>query len=370
MPDSGIAPKQLLKGRTDILVCLFDSSTYRRPTGKNACPTSGGESGFSLIELMIALGILLSVSAIVAQVMFQMTMTQGTISNRTAMHSSVRSATELLQQEIGQAGSIALPPPAVPLLLLGAVTGLGASATPGVTDSTGMFPGMQLVIGPDAVSGCPGVQCASRETVTLTAVGTNTITAIFQDPHAVGAAVSVAGVFAAGVVPISGDKIITIDAAGANQVTTLTSAQASSGTLLKLFGDINGDGIMVYVEYACNTGTPSAPGTFTRSVTPFTAGAQVAAQPLLTNLLANPGGAPCFDYQRKPVGNNTYVINVTVTLTVQTETRDPQTNVFQTETKALLNVSPRNIYEAWQLSGSNMVSRIQPMPYTVVNLLP
>lgn len=324
----------------------------------------GRQAGFSLVELMVALGILLSVSAIVAQVMFQMTFTQGSISNRTAMHSSVRSATELLQQEIGQAGSIALPPPAIPLTLLGAVTGLGTSATIGVTDSTGMFRGMQLVIGPDAVNG------ASRETVMLTAVGTNTITAIFQDPHAAGAAVSVLGAFASGVVPISGDKIITIDAAGATQVTTLTAATGSTGTLLKLFGDINGDGNLVYIEYACNTGTSAAPGTFTRSVTPFTAGSQTAAQTLLPNVLANPGGTACFDYQRKPVGNNTYVINVTVTLTVQTETRDPQTNVFQTETKALLNVSPRNVFEAWQLSSGNMVNRIQPMPYSVTLLLP
>ena len=164
--------------------------------------------------------------------------------------------------------------------------------------------------------------------------------------------------------------MITIDSAGANQVTTLTSTNGSTGTLLKLFGDINGDGNLVYIEYACNTGTTAAPGTFTRSMTPFTAGSQTAAQILLPNVLANPGGTACFDYQRKPVGNNTYVINVTVTLTVQTETRDPQTNQFQTETKALLNVSPRNVFEAWQLSSGNFTNRIQPMPFSVTALLP
>ena len=35
--------------------------------------------------------------------------TGGTISNRTEMHAAVRNATELLQQEVGQAGRITLP---------------------------------------------------------------------------------------------------------------------------------------------------------------------------------------------------------------------------------------------------------------------
>ena len=35
-----------------------------------------------------------------------MAMTQSTLQNRTEMHANVRSATELLQQEIGQAGRV------------------------------------------------------------------------------------------------------------------------------------------------------------------------------------------------------------------------------------------------------------------------
>jgi prepilin-type N-terminal cleavage/methylation domain-containing protein len=65
-------------------------------------------AGFSLLEMMVVLVILLGVTAIVMGGMMQMAMTQGTIANRTEMHSSVRSATELLQQEIGQAGKIVL----------------------------------------------------------------------------------------------------------------------------------------------------------------------------------------------------------------------------------------------------------------------
>src|SRR6266702_8461200 len=67
------------------------------------------QAGFSLIELLVATGILLIISSVVTSGLLQMTRAQRTISNRTEMHSGVRSATELLQQEVGQAGRVALP---------------------------------------------------------------------------------------------------------------------------------------------------------------------------------------------------------------------------------------------------------------------
>src|SRR5438876_6878280 len=67
------------------------------------------EAGFSLAEMLIATGLLLVVSSIVTQALLQITNQQQTIWNRTEMHSGVRGATELLQQEVGQAGRIALP---------------------------------------------------------------------------------------------------------------------------------------------------------------------------------------------------------------------------------------------------------------------
>src|SRR3990170_2720561 len=67
------------------------------------------ESGFSLVELLIATGLLLVVSSIVTSALMQMTQSQTTIWNRTEMHSGIRGATELLQQEVGQAGRINLP---------------------------------------------------------------------------------------------------------------------------------------------------------------------------------------------------------------------------------------------------------------------
>jgi len=99
--------------------------------------------------------------------------------------------------------------------------------------------------------------------------------------------------------------------------------------------------------------------------------APTVAQILLPNIMANPDGTPCFTYQQQSVpGSGTFVTNVAVTLTVRTELRDPQTGVFQVETKALLNVAPRNIFEGWQTASGGNKNRIQPMPPSVALLLP
>src|SRR3954468_3585144 len=62
-----------------------------------------------MIELLVATALLLIVSGVVVNALIQMSNAQRTISNRTEMHSGVRGATELLQQEVGQAGRITLP---------------------------------------------------------------------------------------------------------------------------------------------------------------------------------------------------------------------------------------------------------------------
>jgi hypothetical protein len=91
---------------------------------------------------------------------------------------------------------------------------------------------------------------------------------------------------------------------------------------------------------------------------------------LVDNLVANPGNAPCFTYQPKVVSGTTYIIGVAITLTVQSAERDPITGQFQRESKALLNVSPRNVFNVWQNASLILNNRIQPTPASVTNLLP
>ena len=66
-----------------------------------------------------------------------------------------------------------------------------------------------------------------------------------------------------------------------------------------------------------------------------------------------------------------YITNVAVTLTVQTQQVDAVTKSYQTETKALLNVAPRNVVNAANVAAlQEMMSRLQVTPATVTSLLP
>ena len=64
-----------------------------------------------------------------------------------------------------------------------------------------------------------------------------------------------------------------------------------------------------------------------------------------------------------------YVIDVAITLTVETMEPDPVTGLKERETKALLNVSPRNVFNVWQLAGLGISNRVQPLPSSITTLL-
>jgi len=296
-----------------------------------------GHAGFTLIELMISVLLFSVVSGVVIQGILGLARVNDIVANRTEMHGGVRNATELLQQEIGQAGRIALPAAA----RLTAAAAAGAS-TVAVTSVAGMFPGQHLVVDIGAI----------EETITLTAVNTasNEITATFRFAHAANARLAVSGGFSAGVIPP-------------------TMANGSTGTVLKVVGDVNGDRNMVYVEYTCDIAT----GRLYRNAMPWNAAAKAAPtveQVLLDNVMANPDATPCFTYQQKTIAGTTYVVGVAITLTVRTQDVDPVTKQFQTETKALLNVSPRNVFNVWQMASLGYANRINPLPPATQQLLP
>lgn len=297
------------------------------------------QRGFSLLEMMVSMVILLGVTGVVMSGMLQSSQTESSVENRTEMHAGVRSATELLQQEIGQAGRVSLPQLATPVQLTAAVA-VGANQPASVTTGAGagIYQNEYLVV--DAGS--------NQETVQVASISGDTFNATFGIAHALGAPVTVQGGFGTGVVP--------------NNVTN-----GSDKNNLKLYGDINGDGNMVYVQYICDY---ASSGNLYRSVTSFSAGTIVAKQVLLPNLVkaGNPGGTPCFDYQIKCSIAGCFVVDVAVTLTVQTQQLDAFTGKYQQETKALLNVSPRNVFEAYQLSTLSN-NRVQPTPATITSLM-
>ncbi|HEY6360316.1 MAG TPA: hypothetical protein VIX63_04390, partial [Vicinamibacterales bacterium] len=234
-----------------------------------------------------------------------------------------------------------------PVVMLAAVAP-GPDVIVAVSSTAGMFKGEYLVVADiDDTQ-----EDDTQETVKLTAVNpaTNEITATFTKAHPANAPRSVAGGFAAGVVPT-------------------TTANGSTGTVLKIVGDINGDGSMVYVEYTCDLNT----GRLYRNQMAWDAAVKAAPtveQVLLDNLLANPDGTDCFTYQQEVVDGVPYVVGVAITLTARTQDRDPITRQFQTETKALLNVSPRNVFNVWQMASLLYMDRVQPLPAATQALLP
>jgi Tfp pilus assembly protein PilW len=323
---------------------------------------AGSEAGFSLAELLVATLLLLVVSSIVTTALVQMTNHQQTIWNRTEMHSGVRGATELLQQEVGQAGRITLPGT---VTLTNPVAGVTPCSTPQTVSVASTATG-NATAGMFANEALTTLDGDSSETVTVTEVTSSTqFKACFTGTHLANTVVAPMGGFATGIVPPAGN--------------------GSTANTLKLYGDINGDGNMVYVEYYCDNGDTGTAGSFNlyRNVMAFDAAppkpSVTSSMILLSNVHTNPPDAsgaarPCFQYQTVTVSVNgtpfTFVLDVAVTLTVQTQQIDPITRKYQTETKALLNVSPRNVFNTWELAGIGYTNRIQPTPASVTALLP
>jgi prepilin-type N-terminal cleavage/methylation domain-containing protein len=294
------------------------------------------EAGFTLVEVIISMGILLVVSAVVMSGVSNMSQLSMTMTNRSDMFAAIRNASALLQQEVGQAGRVSLPGN---VTLTGAVAGPGV-ATVAVSSGADMFVGEWVDVGAGQ----------AREVVRLTAVNGNNITADFGQAHAAGAGLFATGGFSAGVVPPA-------------------VANGSTAWVLKIFGDINGNGNMVYVEYVCDI----ANGRLTRNSMAWNAVAKPAPtvdQILVDDLQANPNNEPCFVYQTQTVSGTPYVTGVAITLTVQSRDRDPVTRQFQRESKALLNVAPRNVFNVWQMASLQVANRIQPTPAQVTALLP
>jgi prepilin-type N-terminal cleavage/methylation domain-containing protein len=308
------------------------------------------EAGFTLIELLVSIVILMIVSGSALEGVFRLTKVSRTIANRTEMHSGVRNATELLQQEVGQAGRIALPnlvqmgaavTTAGPnTVVVNAVNSAGTVLST-VNGTSGMFVGEKLVVDTGL----------NEETVVVTGVNATNrqFTATFMLTHAANVPVNVYGGFREGIVPT-------------------TATNGSTGAILKMLGDINSDGNLEYVEYKCDT----TAGNLYRRTMSFDATSKPAISAdmtLLNNITANPDGTPCFTYQQRTHNGQPYVVDVAITLTVQTTDKDPVTGLYQTETKALLNVSPRNVFNVWQLAGLGISNRVQPLPATVTTLI-
>jgi prepilin-type N-terminal cleavage/methylation domain-containing protein len=285
------------------------------------------ENGYSMVELMISMAIFLIISSglfgALGYYMKDYQRTQLTVD----MHDNLRSAIDLMAQEIGQAGLLSSNTNQITTLGAAVATG---SQTVAFGSAATIFVGEKLLI--DAGS--------NQELVSVTAVSSNNVTAVFGLSHASGAVVNALGVFPQGVL------------------------SSSTANQLQLVGDINGDGTLVYVEYNCNNQAPG-PGTLTRSITPISAAAKNASTILLDKVMPNPGGTACFQYGSAiTAGGSTFIPQVGVTMTVQSSTIDPVTGVFLTITKQALDLVPRNVQMGVIMASASpaLTTRLQPTP--------
>jgi prepilin-type N-terminal cleavage/methylation domain-containing protein len=303
--------------------------------------------GFTLIELMVSMFILSLIMGGFIAALSTSEQSYARTELGSDMYENVRSVAELLAQEIGQAGLVSLPT----TTLSSAVAANAAAQAVNVSQAVSMYVGEQLLV--DAGS-------ASEELVTLTAVASTTMSGIFKNAHASGAPVTVLGAYPSGIVP-----------PGATDGSTSVAGPAKS--VLNMYGDINGDGSLVYIRYTCDTSV--TPGTLTRSVTVITPGVNTinTAQTLLSTLIPNPAstafptGVPCFQYTSYPVGtpSNTYVTNVGLTISVRSLTPDPQTQAYLQMTKSFLDLSPRNVLAGFELGNAGLTTRLQAQPSNV-----
>src|SRR5262249_13374120 len=149
---------------------------------------------------------------------------------------------------------------------------------------------------------------ANPEVVIVTAAGpaANAGSAVFLTAHPANTPVYSLGAFASGIVPPDATGAACTVAAG-----YVPTVNGSSCTKLKLYGDLNNDENLVYVESTCQQGTAAAPGLLYRNQVPFDWAAAKPANDntmiLLNNVLANPpdnnnNAVPCFSYQARNDG--------------------------------------------------------------------
>jgi prepilin-type N-terminal cleavage/methylation domain-containing protein len=287
-------------------------------------------AGFSLLELLVSMTVLVIFVGATLSVLSYSQKLYTSQQSQADMHADLRGTFELMTQEIGQAGALNF----APQTLTPTINPSPSAQNVPISSSANIFVGEQLTV--DTGS--------AQEIVQVTAVPDAThMSAVFSQHHSNGSPVAALGVFPQGI--LSG----------------------STATSLKLLGDVNADGAVDYVQYDCDTSA----GTLTRSITTVAPGvtSRNPSQTLLTNLVANPGGTPCFQYgaaANVTVGSTTYTFipSVAVSLTVETSKRDPQTGAFVTMTKSFSNLSSRNVLAGLSMAQATpaVTNRLQPTP--------
>jgi len=286
----------------------------------NERPNRYCDHGFTLLELLVSIILLLIIAGAAFRALSYYQKNYLSTQFRVDMHGGTRAALELMTQEIGQAGLLSF----TPRTISAPVTANTSPQSITLSSVTDIFVGEKLQVDTGGL----------QEVVSVTAISGSTVTGIFNKNHASGTGVTAVGIFPQGIM------------------------SSSTSTQLKLFGDLFGDGTMMYAQYNCDTTV----GTLSRSVTPVSASSINPSQVLIADVIPNPGGTPCFQYTTTSISGFTFVTSVAMTISVRTDQRDPQTNAFVTMTKSFLNIAPRNVLAGVDDAQNAIISRLQPTP--------
>ena len=318
--------------------------------------------------MMLSTALFLGISSLILGGMISVVRNYRSLEIRNALEQRMRSAFELMAQEIGQAGlqasGLDISGLVAPLAnITQTITSAGVK-TVTVDKIGGIFQGASLVVNDGT----------NQETVVVTAMSTTTpysITANFALTHtSASTPVYAPGVFPGGIL--------------APDYTASPPRYSSTRTQLMFFGDINAVGnALILVRYSCPTTFPGAiqrtawdvaTGTWTTPVagpTPLldnvtTCSFTYPDDPNLTSPVTLPTVAISWTDSGGTVHNVTYkmVPSVGLTLTATSQTNDPISNKPFQLTKSFLNIQPRNVLAAIEQVAAGNTSELQPTPIT------
>ncbi len=309
----------------------------------------GHEAGFSIVELLVSVAIITLLMAAFFQFVSATQREHRGNQLLAEIYGGGRGVLEAMTQEIKQAGN---NPDFTPNTTLSAAVSALGSQTVAVANSTGMLPGNDVFV--DTGN--------NQEKVTMTAVGhaPDNFTATFNKTHLLSVPVfSTAKPFPTGI---------------------LTT---TDGMLIRFYGSQIKKDRLQYIEYSCypkganrSVGCP-ATGTTTigattynlytlyRSATdvPFAAATANDPSPVVDNVVSTavganaaggtgPSGVVFHFGPPQTLGSYNAVTRATVTLTLQTQVRDPDSGQFRTVTLRS-QIVPQNIINAIATSTAN-----------------
>ena len=339
------------------------------------------QSGFTLLEMLVALGVFLLVAGGVIGAMISSQQTQRRSEISVSLEQNMRAALELMAQEVSQAG---LQPSGVDNDGLGLPLASVATSVCSTAGSTCIAAGTSVQVQVTTVAGFyvnevvrvdanPGPDCYTTnncEYLKITNIDSTNNKVTFANVNHVHTAQTIGsttyttpiygmGTYPQGILPPG-----------------TTVSGGSTASQLEIFGDLNGAGNSFYlVKYNCPT---SAGGSFTRTV--YTIGnnsVTQVGQP--TNLIDNipvdsSGNIQCvFTYPATlPLVSTvtacdgstgeSVITSVGVTVTAQSKMPDPRTGQYVQVKKSYLNIQPRNINAALTAATGTVANELQANP--------